>query len=344
VDALITGSTGLVGRHLVTALKSRGDSVSALALPSDDTTWLEKRDVTIYRGDVRDYESLRAPVRRVDTVFHLAALQGQWVPWDDYYRVNVIGTENVCRAAIVADARLVHVSSWTIYGTGRAGELGEEATPAPGHDPYWITKAQGDELVQRMIVGHGLRAAIIRPGTIFGVGDRLNFGRIADRIRNGRAVVIGSGHNALPLVYVTDVVKGLLLCADRDQAEGQAFNISNDRPLTQGEFLSAIAQEIGARPPRLHVPYHALYAASYVAERAALLSRSRRPPLVTRHGVMLFGTANRHAIDKARRELGFAPEVDLRYGVRLASSWWLRDQARSAGLSPAGYSAEGVAV
>src|SRR5690349_8076065 len=172
LETLITGGTGLVGHHLVTALQKRGDTVRALVLPSENTSWLEERGVKIYRGNICDPDTLTAPMQGVDTVFHLAALQGQWVPMEEYYKVNVTGTENVCRAALTAGIRrLVHVSSWTIYGMARGWKLGEEVAPEPRDDPYWITKAQGDLLVQRMIVRDHLPAAIIRPGTIFGVGD-----------------------------------------------------------------------------------------------------------------------------------------------------------------------------
>jgi nucleoside-diphosphate-sugar epimerase len=118
------------------------------------------------------------------------------------------------------------------------------------------------------------------------------------------------------------VVQGLLLALDRERALGQAYNITNDRPLTQAQMLHAIANEIGAGPPRVHIPYGALYAAGYAAERIAALTRSERQPLVTRLGVKLFGTDNRHAIDKAKRELGYRPWVALREGVHLAASWY----------------------
>ena len=322
METLITGGTGLVGHHLVTELQRRGDTVRALVLPSENTSWLEERGVTVYRGDIRDPDKLTAPMRGVDTVFHLAAMQGVWLPIEEYYKVNVTGTENVCRAAMIAGARrIVHVSSWTIYGMARGWPLTEEVPPAPRNDPYWITKAQGDLLVQRMIAKDHLPAAIIRPGTIFGVGDRLNFGRMADKLRSGKGLVIGSGRNALPLVYVTDVVQGLLLCANHDRAQGQAYNITNDQPLTQGEFLHAIAQELGTAPPRLHIPYSAAYAIAYAAERAVMFTGSKHP-IVTRHGVTLFGTDNRHSIDKARTELGYAPQVSLRAGVQHSCNWY----------------------
>jgi nucleoside-diphosphate-sugar epimerase len=322
MEILITGGNGLVGHHLVPALQQRGDSIRVLVLPTEDTTWLKERGVAVYPGDICQPQTLTAPMRGVDAVFHLAAMHGVWRPLRDYHAVNVAGTAHVCRAALAAGAhRLVHVSSWMAYGMAPGRLVHEDVALAPRHDPYWVTKAQGDKLVQRMIAQEHLPAVILRPATIFGPGDRLNFGRLADRLRAGQGLIVGSGRNALPLVYVTDMVQGLLLALEHERAVGQAYNITNDQPLMQEEFLRAIAQEIGAPPPRLHMPYQALYAAAYIAEQAARLTHAQHPVL-TRHGVDLFGVDNRHAIDKARRELGYRPRVPLREGVCLAAAWY----------------------
>ena len=332
----ITGGNGLLGHHLVPALQERGDTVRMLALPGEDTTWLERRNVAIYRGDVRRAETLAAPLRDVDTVFHLAGMMGVWRPMQDYYAVNVTGTEHVCRAALAAGVRrLVHISSWTVYGMALGRPAREDFPLVPFPEPYAVTKAQGDKLVQRLIEHDRLPAVIIRPGTFFGPGDRLHFGRMAERVRAGKGLIVGSGRNALPFVYVTDVVQGLLLAAGHAGAAGQAYNITTDQPLTQDEFLGAIAQELGVRPPRLHAPYPALYAAALAAEHAARLTRAQRQPVVTRLGVKLFGTDNRHAIDKARRELGYAPRVSLREGVRLAAAWYRQQHIAAAVALPA---------
>jgi nucleoside-diphosphate-sugar epimerase len=322
MEILITGGNGLLGRHLVSALQERGESVRVLVLPAEDASWLEGRGVAVHRGDIRRPETLIAPMSGVEAVVHLAGMMGVWKPLEHYHAVNVTGTKNLCRAALTEGARVVHVSSWTVYGMALGRPAREELPLTPFREPYAITKAMGDRAVQRMIVEDHLPAVIIRPGTFFGPGDRLHFGRIADRLRAGRGIIVGPGDNALPFVYVTDVVRGLLLALDHERAVGRAYNITNDRPLTQKQLLSAIADEIGASPPRLHFPYRALYAAGYAAERLAVLTRSRHQPVVTRLGVKLFGTDNRHAVDKARRELGYAPRVALRDGVRLAAAWY----------------------
>lgn len=323
MDILITGGNGLLGRHAATALLHRADRVRVLARPTEDTRWLEDQGVVIYRGDVRYPETLTAPMSGAWAVLHLASMMGTWRPIEDYYAVNVTGAENVCRAALAQGVgRIVHVSSWKVYGMALGELVSEQFLLRPFGEPYSITKAAGDIAVQQMIADDRLPAVIIRPGTCFGPGDQLNFGRIADRLRAGRGIIVGRGDNALPLVYVTDVVQGLLLALDHDDAVGQAYNITNDRPLTQQQLLDAIAHEIGASPPRIHVPYQTLYAAGSAAEKLVMLTRSQHQPALTRLGVKLFGTDNRHAINKARGELGYQPMVDLRDGVRLAAEWY----------------------
>jgi len=336
MDTLITGATGLLGHHLVAALQDRGATVRALVLPNEDASWLEERGVAVYRGDIRVPDTLAAPVRGVDTIFHLAGMMGVWRPMADYYAVNVTGTEHVCRAALAAGVRrLIHVSSWTVYGMARRQPARESFDLAPFQEPYAMTKTAGDKLVQRLIARDHLPAVIIRPGTFFGPGDRLHFGRMADRLRAGQGIIVGSGRNALPFVYVTDVVQGLLLAADHPNAVGQAYNITNDQPLTQEEFLRAIAEEIGARPPHVHVPYTVLYTAAFAAEQIAALTRTQQQPIVTRLGVKLFGTDNRHSIDKARAELGYTPRVSLRAGIQLAAAWYRQQRMSSTTPIPA---------
>jgi nucleoside-diphosphate-sugar epimerase len=332
MEILITGANGFVGRHLILALQKRGDSVRALSSPTGDTTWLKQHDIAIFRGDIRDQAALTEPMRGVDAVVHLVAeTKKKWGRIEDSYSVNVAGTENVCRAALAAGVRrLVYTSTSAIYNVNVGRPVTEDDPLEPlGDDPYCLTKAQGDELVQRMIREDHLPAVIIRLGALLGPGDSLNFGRLADRIRAGKGIIVGSGNNAVPYVYITDVVQALLLALDSEKAAGQIYNISNDQTITQKQYLSAIAQELGVAPPRIHAPYYPMYAAAYIAERISTLSGYRVPPVVTRHGIKILGEDGRLSIDKARRELGYAPQVPIREGVRLTTAWYLQQDSSS---------------
>jgi len=116
MKVLVTGANGLLGHHLVAALQARGDSVRALVLPNEDVSRLQERSVAVYRGDIRQPETLAEPMQGVEGVFHLAAMMGAWRSMEDYKAVNVTGTENVCRAALTAGVkRLVHISSAMVY-------------------------------------------------------------------------------------------------------------------------------------------------------------------------------------------------------------------------------------
>lgn len=332
---LLTGATGLLGHHLIAALGARGATLRALVLPGEDASHLEAQGVTVFRGDVCDPNTLTAPLSGAETVFHLAGMMGQWRPLADYMAVNATGTRDLCKAALAAGVRrVVHVSSWTVYGMGLGRPAREDFPLKPFVEPYALTKAAGDRIVQRYIAERGLPAVIVRPATFFGPGDRLHFGRMADRLRAGSGLVVGRGQNALPFVYVSDVVQGLLLAADHERAVGQAYNIGNDWPMTQEAILRAIAAETGAPPPRLHAPYAALYAAAFAAEQVAALTRARRQPIVTRLGVKLFGGDNRLAIDKARAELGYEPQVPLREGLARTAEWYRREAVEQETVAP----------
>ena len=326
-EILVTGGEDYLGRHLVPALLRRGNRVRVLVARGTDPRWFERRGAAVHPGDVREPESLMRPMRGVDAVVHLSELAPGWHPLADYQTINVAGTENVCRAALQGGARrVVHVSSWTVYGLDLGQPAREEFLLRPMSEPYALTKAAGDLAVERMIVDEHLPAVILRPGAIFGPGNRANFGRIADRLRARQALIIGSGDNALPLVYVSDVVKALVLALEHDHAVGQAYNIGNDVPLTQRQVLDAIAEQIGAPRARLHVPYRLLSRASGIAERMALRTRAE-DPLITRYCVRLFGGDNRLAIDKARHELGYRPAVSVHEGIKRAAVWY-RSQRR----------------
>jgi nucleoside-diphosphate-sugar epimerase len=324
MEILITGGNGLLGRHLIPVLQDRGDTVRVFTLPGENTSWLEERGVTVFRGDVRTPGTLTAPMNGAEGVLHLAGMMGLWLPMKDYRDVNVTGTENVCRAALAAGVhRIVHISSWTVYGMNLGRPAREDFLLRPFHEPYAVSKAEGDLAVQRMIAEDDLPAVILRPATFFGPEDQLHFGRMADRVQAGKGVIVGRGDNALPFAYVTDIVQGIVLALDTKHAVGQAYNITNDEPMTQQQFLEAIAEELGVSKPTLHVPYHGLYYAGDLAERVAYLTKSGKQPFVTRLGVKLFGTDNQHSIEKARRELGYTPQVSIREGVRLAAQWYL---------------------
>jgi nucleoside-diphosphate-sugar epimerase len=319
---LVTGATGLLGGHLIKELQQRREQIRALVLPLENVDKLIAQGVEVVRGDITDAKTLGPAVKDIEIIFHLAGMMGVWRPLADYRLVNVTGSANLYQAAQQAGVRrYVHTSSHTVYGLGHGRWLTEHDALRPDPDPYSLTKAEGDRLMRRLMLTSPVETVLLRPGTFFGPGDRLHFGRMAQKMKAGKGVIVGRGDNALPFCYVTDVVQGFLLAAYHEQAPGNVYNITNDHPLTQQEMFEAIADAVGGKHPRRHLPYWPIYFGSIVAEQVvARLTHTR--PIVTQLGAMMFGTDNRHSIEKARRELGYEPKVDLRDGIQLAAEWF----------------------
>jgi nucleoside-diphosphate-sugar epimerase len=135
-------------------------------------------------------------------------------------------------------------------------------------------------------------------------------------------VMIGSGRNHIPLIYVRDVAEGIVLASEQDRAVGRAYLLVNDEPVTQHDYLAAIAAELGVPSPRRRLPYRLALLAGIAAETIGHLSHREQPPPVTRFGIQLLGGENRFVISRAREELGFSPQVNLAEGVRQSIAWY----------------------
>ena len=324
MKVLVTGATGFLGSHVVELAIERGYAVRILARPGEDTTRLVKAGVEVCQGDLTDRTALEAAVNGVERVLHCAARTGPWGPISEYEKVNIFGVKLLVEAAMAAGVqRIVHVSSITVHGlTTPHGTIDEAAPLIGGYDPYSKTKAAGERLLRQMIVNQDAPVTIVRPGLIYGPRDANSFGRFAGMIEQGKMILIGSGANTMPLIYVRDVAQGILLASEAEQSVGRAYLLVNDEPVTQRDYFTAIAKELGVASPRLSIPYRPALALAGTAEFAWHLRHKQQPPPLMRFGLMQIGGENRFKIDRARRELAFSPQVNLADGVRQGIAWY----------------------
>jgi nucleoside-diphosphate-sugar epimerase len=323
MTVLVTGAGGFLGRHLVDLLVERGERVRILARPAEDVTRLAQASVEICRGDLVDRASLEAAVDGVDRVLHCAARTGPWGPEIAYRAVNVVGTETLLQTAMAAGVRrFVHVSSIAVHGTDIQGSADETAPLRGGADPYSRTKVAGERVLLKLLESGPAPVTIVRPGLIYGPRDSNSFARFARLIEQGRMPIIGSGHNHVPLIYVRDVARGIVLAGEADHAIGKAYLLVNDDPVTQLEYFTAIARELDVAPPHLHIPYRLALALGAAAEAAGHGARMQQPPPVTRFGVQQVAGENRFLGNRARIDFDFSPQVSLADGVRASVAWY----------------------
>jgi nucleoside-diphosphate-sugar epimerase len=180
-----------------------------------------------------------------------------------------------------------------------------------------------------MIQDEGAPVTIVRPGWIYGPRDRASFARIARMIETGQMTRVGGGDNHLPLIYVRDAAWGVLLAGESPPAEGRSYLLVNDEPVTQKDFIAAIAAELDAPVPTRRVPYGLALKLATAGEAMARVAGMRRPPPVMRYGIQLLGGENCFSITRAREDLGFVPLVDFDEGVRRSVEWYRRSHEQA---------------
>jgi len=321
MTAVVTGATGFLGSALV----KRQQPVRILTRDEKKARQQFGDTVTISPGDITDTVQVQRAVAGATTIYHLAGrLYHPSLPPELYRQTHVEGTRillGACRGQTRL-RRIVHVSSITVHGVDVHGTADETAALCGGFDPYSRSKVAGEQLLQQMICDRGAPVTIVRPGLIYGPRDTNSFGRFARLVEQGKMVIIGSGNNHLPLIYVTDVARGMLLASEADQASGRAYLLVNDELVTQRDYLNAIAKELGVPPPSRHIPNRLALALGATAETVGHLTHMKQPPPIMRFGLKQMAGENRFTIRRIRSELGFIPQVSLVEGVRKGIAWY----------------------
>jgi nucleoside-diphosphate-sugar epimerase len=135
--------------------------------------------------------------------------------------------------------------------------------------------------------------------------------------------MIGDGKALYHWVYIDDLVAGILLCGTVDAAVGETFILAGPEYTTLNEVIGIVAEEVGAPPPWLRIPLAPVYLAAAACE-AVCKPLNLEPPLHRRR-VDFFTKSRAFDIAKARRMLGYAPQVSVREGVARTAAWY-RDQ------------------
>jgi len=327
--ALVTGGGGFLGRYIVEQLLARGDAVTVFSRGSYPD--LGRLGARLIRGELADADAVREACDGCDVVYHVAAKAGLWGPWDDFYRANVTGTENVIAACRANGVRsLVYTSSPSVVFDGSDQCGVDESAPYPNHyeSPYPETKAMGE---QRVIEANGndLLTTSLRPHLIFGPRDNHLLPSLLAKARQGRVPQVGDGTNQVDLTYVEDAAHAHLLAADALQpgslVAGSCYFISQDEPVLLWPWIQDLLAQLRIPPVRLKIPLGLARAAGgalATVYRAGNLSGE--PPLTP---FLASELAQNHYYDisAAKADFGYAPRFTMAQ-AKARTVEWLRRQ------------------
>jgi dihydroflavonol-4-reductase len=320
VKVLVTGATGFTGGHLARALAVRGYDVRALVRDDTRGTDLARAGVTLVTGDLTDSSSWAGALDGVEVVYNIAALYRQaGLAESSYRRVNAVAVGDLVMAAAASGVRrVVHCSTVGVHGDVEHPPGDEDAPLRPG-DVYQDTKVEGERLARAAAERTGIELTIARPSGIYGPGDRRLL-KLFRGVARRRFIVLGHGRIFYHLTYIDDLVEGVRLCGEVTAAAGRTYILAGGEVSTLNQLVSVIAEEAGVGPPRVHLPVWPFWIAGAACE-AVCRPLGIEPPLYRRR-VDFFTKSRAFRIDRARRELGFAPAVGLRDGVRRTLAWY----------------------
>ena len=320
---LVTGGGGFLGGAIVRHLVQRGDCVISFSRRLYPE--LEKLEVEQIQGDISNANAVEQACREVDLVFHVAAKPGVWGNYVTYYRINVIGTQNVIAACKQHNvSQLVYTSSPSVVFDGGDMEGVDESVPYPEkyHAHYPKTKAMAEQSV--IAAGdEGLRTIILRPHLIWGPRDNHLVPRIIERAN--RLVKVGDGRNLVDTIYIDNAAAAHIQAADRLEQNrnlsGRVYFISQDDPVPLWEMVDNILKAADLAPVQRSISRNAAWMIGAALEIFYKMFKISGEPRMTRFLADELSTAHWFDISAAKKDLGYKPKISMEEGLFRLEKW-----------------------
>jgi len=325
---LVTGATSGLGRNAVEWLLAEGHQVHATGRDKHIGKQLIALGACFTALDLvhatdEDYKNLLIDC---DIVWHCAALSSPWGKYEWFYQANVLVTSRFSYwAGILGIKRFIHVSTPSIYFDFKSHiNLSENYLAKPFANHYAATKYEAEQIIQQQVKAYpNTIYIIIRPRGLFGPYDRVIVPRVLTQLKRTKGILyLPSGGKAyIDLTFVLNVVYALFLATTNTILNsGDVFNITNQQPCHLKQMLEQLLKDRLQIQYKIRaLPYHFLYAVSYILELIASLTQ--KEPLLTRYSVGTLYFDMTLSQDLAMQRLGYTPKYTLADAMDITAQW-----------------------
>ena len=313
---LVTGGTGFIGKNLVESLLDDGYQVVCVSRNKIEEGFFSKTVENIVL-DMQEIEKIGVKMKGIDVVIHLAAQLGHYgIPYEYYFNVNYLATVKLAKLSLKYNVRQFILCS-APFVVGLGGRDTKENEPYMPTNEYSETKMLAELGVIHVCEGK-LPYTILRPAYVYGKGD-VRRTALYRGIKKHRFALTTSGKAYIQPTYVSDIVRGFKLSILNEEAYGEIINLGG-KECTSREYLECIANNVGSRLIRVNIGYPL---SVFCADLIDILSKKifKKSGFVNRGRIDFFAKDHSCNIDKAKRILGYQPEISLEKGIQLSVTW-----------------------
>ena len=258
----VTGGAGFIGSHLVKNLVEHGNEIIVIDnLNTGKKKNIEKfsEKINFFKVDIRDFDAIEDILKNIDGIFHeaaLASVQDSFRIPDEFFDVNVKGTENIFKIGKKLGIKVVYASSSSVYGNPIRIPIKESDDKNP-FNPYAKTKLEDDKLAEKY-AKNGLKVIGLRYFNVFGPRQSKEYAGVIklflERIQQGSSPLVnGDGSQVRDFVYVDDVVNANVLAMESN-IDSEFFNIGTNSAISVLDLANTIIKFSGLKLKPIHQP------------------------------------------------------------------------------------------
>ena len=327
----VTGATGLVGNSLVSYLDASGYKVVAVGRSPEKLSRIVGKNISTKVADVSSPEALEAAFEGCDAVVHAAGSVDPYGNRDDIFATNYGGTKNALEAAVAKNVKhFLHVSSLSVItGQGDQYNVDETAPLKPCGEAYADSKVEAESYVMGFKDTGDIKVTALRPGFIYGPGERAWLPRVINSIATGKAMLIDGGFKECNVIFVENLSKAIESAILNEKAFGQVYNLTDGQKVTKKQLFDTIAEGMNLPKVTKKIPSSiARLACQTISAIAPYLPLENQKTLsrFSKAAYRLAGVNQGFSIVKAEKELNYINRISFEEGMKKTLATFERDR------------------